>query len=297
MSVQQFVDGNLRTPRYMQAYTALREWIHHGAYSPGDRLPSEPELCDIFGVSRITIRSAIDLLEREGLVMRQQGRGTFVSATLPDAPSRGNFQELVRRLRQLDQKTTLADVSVQRQPAEPSAADDLRLAPGEEVIRITYIRLREGRPIGVTEIVLPATLGYQPSEQDLRAMPAPMLAGAAGVEILGAHQLIGATLADSRTAPALDVPVGAPLVHARLLVLDMASRPVERLSAYYRADRYVHHVFLAAQPTAHRPAEGSGSEENHPEPFTDRKRDATLPPGASTQPSTRPATSRRALVK
>lgn len=296
MVVYEIRDSNLRTPRYMQAYTALRDWIHHGAYSPGDRLPSEPQLCEIFGVSRITIRSAIDLLEREGLVARQQGRGTFVSAEVPDAPSRGNLQELVRRLRQLDQATTLADVAIATQPADPPTAGDLQLSPGEQIVRITYTRLRDGEPIGLTEVVLPARLGIVPEERELRGTPAPMLATRAGVDILGADQLIGATLADARTAPPLDVAVGTPLVHVRLLVLDIASRPVERLSAYYRADRYVHHVFLAAQPAALRASPTTEPAADQPA-LTERKREATLPPGASTQPSTRPATRRRALVK
>src|SRR3546814_8067045 len=76
-----------------------------------------------------------------------------------------------------------------------------------------------------------------------------------GFERWGAHQLIGARLADARLANILRTTVGTPLVHVRLQVLDLASRPIELLSAHYRTESYVHHVFLAAGPA--RPAERS----------------------------------------
>src|SRR5690606_32134721 len=95
------IDPGLRSPRYAQVYAALRDWILQGVYAPRERLPSESELCDLFKVSRITVRSAIDMLEKERMIERVQGRGTFVSADIVNVPSRGDLSELVRRVRQL----------------------------------------------------------------------------------------------------------------------------------------------------------------------------------------------------
>ena len=67
------VDNSLRSPRYIQAYAAIRDWIYQGTYKPGQRLPTEGELCDLFGVSRITTRKAVDMLVDEELVVRQPG--------------------------------------------------------------------------------------------------------------------------------------------------------------------------------------------------------------------------------
>ena len=68
----------IASPRYHQVYVSLRAWVQDGTYKPGDQIPTEPQLCKLFGVSRITVRKAIDSLSQEGWLVRQQGRGTFV---------------------------------------------------------------------------------------------------------------------------------------------------------------------------------------------------------------------------
>ena len=242
------IDEGLRSPRYVQVYAALRDWILQGVYAPASRLPSEPELCKLFGVSRITVRAAVEMLEKQGLVERKQGRGTFVGDSVGDAPSRGDFSELVRRLRQLHSKSRLSDIEITTRAADEAIARDLQIPVGSDVVRASYTRTRDGAPIGATDLFIPASLGVDISETDLKQAPAPTILQSKGFDILGAHQLISATLADARIATQLQTTVGAPIVHVRLQVLDLNSRPIELLSAYYLADRYVHHVFLAAQP-------------------------------------------------
>ena len=68
----------IASPRYHQVYVTLRTWVRDGTYKPGEQIPTEPQLCEMFGVSRITVRKAIDNLAKEGWLLRQQGRGTFV---------------------------------------------------------------------------------------------------------------------------------------------------------------------------------------------------------------------------
>ncbi len=240
------INLTLRAPRYAQVYAVLRDWVLQGVYAPGQRVPSESELCASFNVSRITVRSAVEMLEKEGLVQRIQGRGTFVRADLKDVPSRGDLSELVRRVRQLDARSTPTEVEVKEEVADGAIAGDLQLAPGESVIHASYLRLRDGEPIGVAAIYVPKSLGVTLSAEDFKDT-APTLLERKGIEILGAHQLLGATLADAKIASRLSIPVGAPVVQVRLLVLAVNSQPVELLLAHYRADRYVHHVFLAAR--------------------------------------------------
>jgi GntR family transcriptional regulator len=247
------LDQSLRSPRYAQVFTVLRDWILQGVYAPGSRLPSESELCDLFSVSRITVRSAVEMLEQEGMVQRIQGRGTYVNADMPTVPSRGDLSELVRRLRQLDSKSALADVVIREETVDDMTARDLQISPGEQVTHVSYVRTRDGEPLGVTEIYIPSSLKVALTEEDLHG-PAPTLLQNKGFEILGAHQLIGAALADSQIASQLKIPVGSPVVRVRLLVLELTSRPIELLLAYYRADQYMHHVFLAAsRPGAQTP--------------------------------------------
>ncbi|MEZ6022138.1 MAG: GntR family transcriptional regulator [Hyphomonadaceae bacterium] len=240
------IDSNLRSPRYAQVYAALRDWILQGVYTPGERLPSESEFCDLFKVSRITVRSAIEMLEKERMVQRVQGRGTFVSKHISNSPTRGDLSELVRKLRQLDARSNLADLSIRTEPSEEAISRDLQLDPGEEVVHASYVRLRDDEPVGVADIYVPKRLGVELTEEDMHG-PSPILLESKGIEILGAHQLIGASLADGQVASKLGVPIGSPLVLVRLLVLELSSKPVELLQAHYRADKYMHHVFLAAR--------------------------------------------------
>src|SRR5690606_24537717 len=89
------VDLSVHSPRYIQVYTAIRDWIYQGAYRPGSQLPTEGELCRLFGVSRITTRKAVDMLVDERLVVRQPGRGTFVVEDLADAPVVADMEQLL----------------------------------------------------------------------------------------------------------------------------------------------------------------------------------------------------------
>jgi len=245
------LDDGLRSPKYVQVYSVLKDWIQQGVYAPGARLPSESELCDVFGVSRITTRSAVDMLVQEKLVDRIQGRGTFVGAVDGDIPSRGDLSELVRRLRQLDGRSSLSEIEISETEADDTVARDLQIAPRDKVLKVSYTRSREGEPTGATDIYIPARLNVTITPEDVMASPAPTLLESKGFDILGAHQFIGAALADTRIATQLKTNVGAPIVQVRLLLLDLNSRPIEMLTANYRADRYVHHVFLVARPGTH----------------------------------------------
>lgn len=244
------IGEDLHTPRYVQVYSALREWIRQGAYAPGGKLPSEPQLCDLFGVSRITIRAAAEMLEKQGMVERKQGKGTFVANGVDETPSRGDFSELVRRLRQLGSQSALQDVNIATVAADEATARELQLAVGAPVVQASFVRTRDKKPIGYTTLAFSGELGIELTPEDLAEGPAASLLQGKGFEILGAHQLIGATLADARLAGILQTTVGAPLVHVRLQVLDLGSRPIELLTAYYRSEAYVHHVFLAASPSS-----------------------------------------------
>ena len=67
----------IASPRYHQVYVTLRTWVRDGTYKPGEQIPTEPQLCEVFGVSRITVRKAIDNLAKEGWLLRQQGRANI----------------------------------------------------------------------------------------------------------------------------------------------------------------------------------------------------------------------------
>ncbi|MEZ5459879.1 MAG: GntR family transcriptional regulator [Steroidobacteraceae bacterium] len=235
----------MRAPMYAQVYTALREWIHEGHYAPGSQLPPESELSRMFSVSRITTRQAIDLLVDEGLVVRQQGRGTFVTTDLANAPVRGDMEQLLRKVKRLGRSTRVRDAAVEEIAADDDTCKDLDLPPGSRVLVASHVRLLGDMPIGYVVTFVPLDLKLKFDPRELNRNPMLTLLERKGINIVGADQFIGATLADTRLARLLDTEVGAPLVSVRLVVIDAERRRVERLLAYYRADHYTHHAYLS----------------------------------------------------
>lgn len=237
-------DHALRSPRYVQVYSAIRDWIYQGTYKPGQRLPTESALGDLFQLSRITIRKAVDMLVDEELVTRQAGRGTFVVDDLADAPVLGDMEQLLRKVQRLGRNTRVARAEVQELEADAETRKDLQLPPGARVQRASHVRLLEKEPIGYVVTYVPAALHVRFDLNELNESPMLTLLERKGVDIASGDQVITATLADARLAGLLGTAVGAPLLHIRLMVFDSRRRPVERLVAWYRADHYQHHVHL-----------------------------------------------------
>jgi GntR family transcriptional regulator len=237
-------DPRTRSPRYVRVYTALREWIDTGKYAPGDKISSEEEIGQMFGVSRITTRKAIDLLVDDDLVFRMHGKGTYVSENVRQRVGIDNIKKRMRsaRRRAIHNKIKKAEVSVIM--ADPRTSLDLKLPPESKVLRASYIRTFSGQPVGYMEAFIPVKLGLKIKSSDLATSTPLKLLEKSGVKISGANQLIGATLADSHLASLLNVLVGSPLLRIKHVVFDSAEKPVERFIAYYRADQYEHPMIL-----------------------------------------------------
>ena len=240
----ELIDHAVRSPRYIQVYSTVRDWIFQGSYKPGGRLPTEEELCRLFQVSRITTRKAVDMLVDEGLVVRQPGRGTFVVEDLADAPVVGEMDQLLRKVERLGKTSRVTQSEVVEVDADSETLKDLGLPPGSRVQKASHVRLMDKRPVGYVVTYIPASLKVRFDLNELNESPMLTLLERKGVDIASADQVISATLADSRLASLLNMTVGAPLVHIRLVVFDSQRRPVERLVAWYRGDYYHHHVHL-----------------------------------------------------
>jgi len=240
----ELIDHAIKSPRYIQVYSTVRDWIYQGTYKPGGRLPTEEELCRLFQVSRITTRKAVDMLVDEGLVVRQPGRGTFVVEDLADAPVIGEMDQLLRKVERLGKTSRIAHAEVVETDADPETSKDLGLPAGARVQKASHVRLTDKQPVGYVVTFIPASLKVRFNLSELNESPMLTLLERKGVDIASADQVIGATLADARLASLLNTTVGAPLVHIRLVVFDSQRRPVERLVAWYRGDYYRHHVHL-----------------------------------------------------
>lgn len=238
------VNETIRSPRYHQVYSTLRGWIFDGTFQPGSKLPPESDLCEEFGVSRITSRKAIDLLVQENLIIRVQGKGTYVVDDLGDAPNIGDMEQLIRKTEKLAKKSKVDRIEIKQVTGDEEICRDLQISKGSPVIEYSFVRLSDGKPTGYRVSYIPVARELDITAKDLRTHQMLTVLENKGVRISGAHQLLGACLADGHKAAMLDTTVGAPLVRIRLVTIDQDAKPVERSTAYYLAERYEHHIYL-----------------------------------------------------
>lgn len=242
------VEESQKLPRYYQVYLTLRDWIHNGNYRSGTQLPTESELCETFGVSRITIRKAVDLLVTDKLIQREQGRGTFVTGNDATPPLTGDMGQLLKRLDALAQRSEVRDVTVTQDVADEDTRLDLDLEKDAEVSCVSLVRVLQGRTIGRSRTYFPADLNVEINPDELKSFSMVSVLDRNGIEVISADQVIGAVLADLQDAKILGCTVGTPLVRIRLIVFDKNYRPVERHDAVYLADFYQHRIHLVREP-------------------------------------------------
>ncbi|MCL3860338.1 GntR family transcriptional regulator [Actinotalea sp. K2] len=231
---QEATDVGHSVLKHVRVRDYLRSLVTH-ELTVGDLIPSERMLCDRFGVSRMTVRQAVDALVVEGLLDREQGRGTFVAPSKVDLEVRlSSFGEEMRRRGLTPSSTVLA---AEVTSATPDVADALELVPGERVLYLHRIRHADGEPMAIEQTWVPWSLapdlfdGGPPGSVygELRAR---------GVEPDWGEDTVAASEVDAHDAELLGLRTGAAVL--RLTRRTFAG---DRACAYsrssYRADRYV----------------------------------------------------------
>jgi GntR family transcriptional regulator len=213
-------------PLYAKVREQLVERIRSGAWKPGQLIPSEFEIAAEFGVSQGTARKAIGALAAERLVMRQQGRGTFVVEHTP-------AHVLFRFFNIFDASGNLvvpdsrkATATVARATEEERAA--LRLDAGTEVIRIARVRTHAGVPFISETIALPQALfpGLA-QEAELPNTLYDLFQKTYGIFLVRTEDRLAATAAGPETAAELDLTVGAPLLRIDRIAFGLDDQPIE----------------------------------------------------------------------
>jgi GntR family transcriptional regulator len=233
------IDRGGRLPLYQQLYEILHQKVLLKQWKPGDRLPTESDLMQEYGVSRITVRSVLDMLVKEGLIYRQAGRGTFVAhATLEQGLSQIiSFTEDMQR-RGLAVSTRVLFASLV--PATAYIAERLRLDPGEELAHLQRLRLADEEPMCIEHSYFvhkycPGILDHDFSTCSLREVKIAQY----GIRWTHAKQTIQALNAPSDMADLLGLHRGGALLFFERVSFSQDNIPMEFLQAYYRADRYI----------------------------------------------------------
>lgn len=233
------------TPLYHRIYMVLREGIQDARFPTDQALPSEIELARQFSVSRITIRKAFERLQREGLILRQRGRGTF--PTPPPGghqPVQADVTGLVENLLTMGLRTSVKVLELEYVPATTEAATDMGLRPGTIVQKAVRLRSYKGKAFSYAVTHVPDDIGRTYSADDLELMPLLRLFERAGIVVAAAYQRVTARAADPGVAQLLEVDVGAPLLCINRVVSDQEGRVIERIRALYRPDVYEFEIKL-----------------------------------------------------
>ncbi|MDP9799507.1 GntR family transcriptional regulator [Catenuloplanes nepalensis] len=214
----------------------LRELID--GREPGDMMPSERHLSERFGVSRPTLRAAIEDLTRDGLLVRSHGRGTFtpprkISQELAPA-SAGNFTVPPA---EGDWRSEVIDFRIE--PAGARLGRRMERSPGESLRYIQRVRVVDGAPMAIERIRIPAELvpGLVPADVETGSLY-QLLRMRYEVVVADAVQTTEPTVTDAEESRLLGVPLHAPALLFERTTRDTSGRVVEFARSIYRGDRY-----------------------------------------------------------
>lgn len=232
-------------PLYEQVYAALRDAIYRGGLAEGAAVPSETELVRMMGVSRITVRRAIDELVARGLVVRAQGRNTRVRKNIGAEPITANVEEVLENNLAMGFRTRAQVVEFDAVPAPPDVAAALEVERGAEVQMSVRVRSFETQqPFSHLTTYLPPEVGKHISRQDLNEQPILALLERIGVHVTHADQTISAEAAAPGVAALLHVEAGSALLKIERRVIGDSGRPVQFIRALYRPDLYRYQMRL-----------------------------------------------------
>ncbi|MCC5960493.1 MAG: GntR family transcriptional regulator [Rhodobacteraceae bacterium] len=241
-SQQHLADEEGSTPKYHQIYLVLRQEIRDGLYPEDTPIPSEVELGHQFGVSRITVRKALERLEREGAIDRQRGRGTFVRPSTAQPHVAASLSGSIENLIAMGLQTSVKVLSFDYIPAPAIVRDAMGLPVAARVQRAVRIRTHEEVPFSHLTTFVPEAIGRNYSVEDLSDQPLLMLLAKAGITVGSAEQTITAKLATPEIARHLKMLPGEPLLCIDRVVRDVDGHAIEMIRGLYRPDTYSHQM-------------------------------------------------------
>lgn len=231
------IDVDSPIPMYVQMSDILRGQISAGDWPHGSRIPTEMELCDTYQVSRITIRQAVALLVRDGLLTRARGRGTFVRepnlVAVPRAVT--SFSE---ELASSGMKPGSRIVTAAIRPADEEEAADMNIEPGTPVVALLRVRTADARPVGVQHTVVvadrvPGLIDILGDNMSLYEV----LWNDFGISASGATEVFHATAIGRDTAELLGCKTGQPGFHVMRVTYDDKG-VFERTASIMHGERY-----------------------------------------------------------
>ena len=246
--------GSTRSPSlpvYHQLYVVLKQQIMDDTYPPETPLPSEFALGEAYKVSRVTVRRTLTLLEKEGLVERRRGVGTFA---LSNSKNRETvISGCIENLITIGFETTAETLAIEEVSAPMLINQALKINQGEKCLCIERLRMYKGQPFSLTKIWLPLSYAKLISKESLGDGPVAVVLEDAHIYPASADQSISAILADDICSERLNIDIGAPLIRLHRTVFDRDGVPLLYQRSLYTPERYEYQMMLTRGNHAGRP--------------------------------------------
>lgn len=225
-------------PLYTQIKEALRAKIIDGTYVAHQRLPSESEMISAFGVSRITVRQAMNDLQKEGLLFKVHGKGTFVAR--PNVSQElTHLQGFGEAMHRLGHETFSEVFGLTTVKGGRIACSKLGIAEGEWVTEIRRVRYLNRQPISIDYSWIPREVGSRLSEQHLRDKDLfSLLENELGQPLHSADVEIDATSADADIAARLNIAPNSPILRIERLTYATQNKPLVFEYLHYPAETF-----------------------------------------------------------
>jgi GntR family transcriptional regulator len=234
-----------RAPLHRRVHDELAARLADGRLPRGAQLPTERELGQELGVSRVTVRKALAALRAAGVVESFQGRGTFVAAPRLGEPPNAliSFSQLAASGGLAATATVLAQ---EVRPATIEEGERFRIAPGSPLFDLERRRLLDGLPVAITRSVVPVAQAPHLPELDWSRASLYRELAAAGCPPVRSDCALEAQAADPRVAAELELPLAAPVLVAESSSYTLDDRLIELSRLVYRGDRYRFRATLLA---------------------------------------------------
>jgi len=238
--------------RYHRIRLVLQQRILDGVYSPNALLPGERALAQEFGVSRVTMQTALGELEREGLVRRERGRGTIVAPQPETIDAKGKeldaFDVLLNSVLGMGLRTKAVVLAFETATLPQSVAHLFGEPSGSMGRHIVRVRLYKERPISHSVVWMPMKLSESLTAEALEERPLLQILKEQGHNVVRTEEVLSASAADPAVAQALGIPIGHPLLSVRRIAFDDRARPLLVFDASFHSHHYKYRLLLSKSP-------------------------------------------------
>ena len=230
------------TPLYVQLMEELETSIRNGVYKPGDKIMTEAEMAKEYGVSLITVRKAVGSLMEKGLVVRKQGKGTFV--TKPKySRNMKKLQSFTEMCEQMGVKPGAQVLENRLIMADKKVADRLGIGPGSNVVYISRLRLADGEPVQVEKSYFPLKYAFLLEEDLNNGSMFECLKEKAGAKVASSEKMIELCRATAEEAALMDVKKGDYLLFVKSTAYDENGEPMYAGIQLINGDRFSLYVY------------------------------------------------------